>query len=1161
MQHTYLRYECADAFSLTTSSSTTSLLTSSPLAFLKTSSTDQNSSILLSTAGSQIIGFNLRTNEPCLKISYKQLLSGGLGSGRALNSNEVLCIVSSSSSSSSSSSLPQQNNSTNCKIATGWKDGSIRIFDIYQSDFDTNISQMNHQKLGLVHSLLSSVGDYYNSSSSKLEEFAMREPLVLNGHSNSPITCLVFDNGDYSNTSTFGSTIQTTVTSRLASGSSDGTIILWDILAETGLFRLLGHSGPITDLSFVSLPQTVGGGSSSGGASSRTSQSFNSLISSSLDGLVKVWDLEGQYCSQTIANHGGPVSCSVALAAGYRKNRNINSSSDGEGDDQETLLRWRLVTGCHDGKVRVWSVDESKRSFMQSKDLTMDTNNDNDTGTGPLKSEIDDVCTYMGQLSPPPNVAISNDKVTSIHFHESGKYCGIARSNSKNIDIYLIRNESEAEKKRKRRLRRKREKEGKQTSASSEETTKKGKKRGILDSDDEEQEADDKDKSTLEEYTSDDIKASDEFEYISTIHASHKIKAFSFAPFQEKNGGIRVVCALATNALEVHSVTKAKVSNSKSRDDETKSLNYVSSLVSSLDMYGHPTGVRSISLSSDDILACTVSKNALKVWNVENRSCLRSLTLNTSESKSAVSAYGLCVLFLHGDNHAVVGTREGFLLIIDIASGSVVYSEKAHEGAVWSIDMKRPNLQYEENSITIVTGSADCHVKFWEIERQDDDSLYPGHPTLVHVRTLQTTDDIVAVKYSNAQDPSKRMVFVSTLDCQIKVFFDDSLKLFLSLYGHSLPALALDASSDDTILASGGADKSIKIWGLDFGDTHRTLYGHSDSITDLKFVKRTHNFFTCSKDSTIRYWDGDRFQQILLLQGHNSEVNCLSIAKSGGYLLTGGMDRQVRVWERTKDMVFLEEEKERELEEMFEKMDSRKDDTETGQVMRQHQEEEGDVDDVAQGDLKPQSEAAVKRSVLSISSGDRLMEAIEYADQEVKDSAAFYASQKGKSDLKRIQNPMLLGMEPPSYILWILRTIKSAELEQSLLILPLSHLERLIYYLIILLRNGQGTEISSRVAVFLIKTHQSQIISNKLLAVPLRELKRLVKIRLSEVRNTIGYNLAAIRIINKAAQEHKSRYYIPENNDQNTDMWKGLGLGGDATEILYGNKRTQKKRK
>ena len=52
-----------------------------------------------------------------------------------------------------------------------------------------------------------------------------------------------------------------------------------------------------------------------------------------------------------------------------------------------------------------------------------------------------------------------------------------------------------------------------------------------------------------------------------------------------------------------------------------------------------------------------------------------------------------------------------------------------------------------------------------------------------------------------------------------------------------MPVLTFDFSSNDVILASGGADKSIKIWGLDFGDTHRTLYGHKDSISTRLIVR------------------------------------------------------------------------------------------------------------------------------------------------------------------------------------------------------------------------------------------------------------------------------------------------------------------------------------
>lgn len=473
---------------------------------------------------------------------------------------------------------------------------------------------------------------------------------------------------------------------------------------------------------------------------------------------------------------------------------------------------------------------------------------------------------------------------------------------------------------------------------------------------------------------------------------------------------------------------------------------------------GHPTGIRGIQISSDDSLACTVSKTSTKIWNVAKRSCTQSLAPSIDEKP----CYGLCASFLPGNTHIVLGTREGHLLLLDIAAGDVVdYVENAHQGAIWSIDIRRPTTK--QPAIALVTGSADKTVKFWEIEEQEDSDT----PMLTQTRTLEMSDDVVAVRYSHSTDPSKRMVFVSSLDSTIKVFFEDTLKFFLSLYGHKLPALALDAADDDSILASSGADKTVKIWGLDFGDTHRTLHGHEESVTDLRFVKRSHNFFTTSKDCTVRYWDGDRFEQILVLNGHFAEVSCLAVSRTGAFVLTGGMDRQVRVWERTQDIVFLEEERERELEQMFDRVDQ--DEQDTAKLLKQ---KEGDADEDEEIGDEPQSEAAVRKSVLSVAVGDRIMEALERADQETKESAAFRRSNPGKT---RMPNMLLLGKEPPLYMLWVLKTIKQSELEQSVLVLPLSHVERLLYYLIILLRRGRGVEVCSRVGIFLVKTHQNQV--------------------------------------------------------------------------------------
>jgi U3 small nucleolar RNA-associated protein 12 len=1149
MDHTYLRYECADTIGLIVSSGSSKGAVSHNgvvrgLFSSKRTNHTNNNDIVVTTTGSTITGFSTKTNLPVFKLGHREQLSGGVGTGRSLNSDEVICIDISCETSDLDNDYVN-NNDTNAvlKVATGWMDGTVRVFDIHHP-------KETMQQFGVVQTLQNGVDEYGQYESSENDDFVQREPLVLNGHTNqSPVRVVKFDNNRFNNK----------CVTRLASGGSDGTVVLWDIVSESGLYRLIGHRGPITDITFVSIEQAT------------TSKPLDVLISSSCDSLIKIWDLHQQCCIQTIASHRGEVTsvpCTVRVEVAAPFSSTTGKDQGSGADSNNRHIRYRLVTGGTDGQVLVWAIDlkapdtkdDSCKNIKKEEGTT-------DIVTSSLKNQLNDnICQFIGSLRPPATVTASgtnNDSSSSSIFsiqydNISGKYVGVVRggtTNAKCIDIYRIRSLRQAHQKRQRRLRRRQEKMSKKKAASDQpdnQTSFKA-KRGLLDDPDSSSDEDNgldlddnKDDELIKAYKNRDptlVKASDEYEYITTIRCNHKIRGFTFLSANNNNSSkstmvssgkmkkaiengtvakelIRVVCALSTNAVDVYSIQQQ---TQRSSNDLKENLippvaTFVAEKINVMDMYGHPTGIRAIALSSDDKLACTVSKNITKIWNVHNRSCILSLSpsLNNQSTKSdssvASSLYGLCTAFLPGNTHIVVGTREGHLYIINVSAGDVVHAiPKAHDGAVWSIDIKQPTGNSSSNqdsmnskAVGIVTGSADKSVKFWMVTAQDDDdvddssidesdedvkskskhkvnkSFKSGNkndPMLVHTRTLQMADDVVAVRYSTATNIStKKLLFVSTLDCTIKVFFDDTLKLFLSLYGHKLPALAIDGSDDDTILASGGADKTIKIWGLDFGDTHRTLHGHNDSITDIRFVKRTHYFFTCSKDFTVRYWDGDRFEQILLLSGHSAEVNCLSVSRTGAFVLTGGMDRQIRVWERTRDIVFLQEERERELESAFDNINDRNE-GDTGRILDRKRNQVGNDDDDEEKlddyGNEPQSEAAVRKSMLAIASGDRIVESLERADQELKDITS-YRRVHGTIE-SRPPNLFLMGMDPSSYMLYVLRTIKSAELEQTLMVLPHTHVERLMYHLIVLLKSCRGIELCSRVAIFIIKTHQNQV--------------------------------------------------------------------------------------
>ena len=483
MDHTYLRYECADSFGLTTASAASKTPPSNGHVRV-VSVGNTTKSLAWTTAGSHCTAFNLQTGLAEVQLAHREPMT--LGTGLALNSSQVTCL-----------------DVNTHKIATGWVDGAVRVFDVTAQELTGGT------RPGLAHSLL--------EEDAEKNEFVQREPLVLNGHSQAPVRAVAFDPHQVH---------------RLVSGGSDGTVILWDVVAETGLFRLLGHRGGITDVLFLSLGKDT------------NSPSFDGLVTSSLDGLVKVWDLQEQCCTQTIANHRGEVWG----AAGQQITLQAHEPE-----------RWRLITGGNDGIARVWSVQPPKRQQQVSDngDADMEPTTTVESALAE-QGEQDDVCFFMGRLLTPPNVATSSDKILCVHFHPHGRYVGILRANSKNVDVYLIRGTKESLKKRQRRLKRRQEKEKKKSSKKKEIGN--TKKRGILDDpsdaeDDDEEEADMGEGEMMDPEL---LKASDEFEYLVTVRATHKVAGFSFVPTKFKGEMTRIVCSLSTNALETHLISRRK---------------------------------------------------------------------------------------------------------------------------------------------------------------------------------------------------------------------------------------------------------------------------------------------------------------------------------------------------------------------------------------------------------------------------------------------------------------------------------------------------------------------------------------------------------------------------------------------------------------------------
>ena len=178
----------------------------------------------------------------------------------------------------------------------------------------------------------------------------------------------------------------------------------------------------------------------------------------------------------------------------------------------------------------------------------------------------------------------SKHRVSQITFHPSRPYLAV-QSHDRSVEIFRIRTEEEVRKKQARR--KKRAKEKKQQAKTQ------GK---VVDDQAEEEPAADDDQ---------EVALPDLFSPYLVIRANGKIRSFDFADEEHANnkGNTQIFLALATNALDVFNIPPP----TKSKEDPPEATR-----VLSVDLPGHRSDVRTLCLSSDDMLLASASNGMWK---------------------------------------------------------------------------------------------------------------------------------------------------------------------------------------------------------------------------------------------------------------------------------------------------------------------------------------------------------------------------------------------------------------------------------------------------------------------------------------------------------------------------------------------------------------------
>lgn len=211
----------------------------------------------------------------------------------------------------------------------------------------------------------------------------------------------------------------------------------------------------------------------------------------------------------------------------------------------------------------------------------------------------------------------------------------------------------------------------------------------------------------------------------------------------------------------------------------------------------------------------------------------------------------------------------------DAETGGLIWELRGHTAILREII-------YSPDGRRIVTCSWDGTVKIWDAATGQKTLSF--HPNGGHVNSIAFSPD--GTRIAAAMENGRFRVWDATLIHEAK-----------TLGRHTAEVLDVAVDSGGTRIVTVSKDTTASVSDTVTGKEILRLCGHANDVNGVDISHDGTRIATCSADGTVKVWDAVTGTELLAMKGHGEEVAAVAFSRDGRRIAGGLSDGVIRVWD------------------------------------------------------------------------------------------------------------------------------------------------------------------------------------------------------------------------------------------------------------------------